>query len=118
MRRYYLPAIIWTLVVTFLTLLPGKDLPLINLINFDKFAHIGAFGLLNLLYLRWLLLVTGKGFAAIFITLCVILYGGLIELLQGFFYIDRFADWTDFVANTCGCLCALLISPYLPKFLR
>ena len=118
MRRYYLPAIIWTLVVTILTLLPGKDLPQINLINFDKFAHIGVFGLLNLLYLRWLTLGIEKGFSAILITVCVILYSGLIELLQGTFYVDRFADWADFAANTCGCILALLILPYLPKFSR
>jgi VanZ family protein len=116
--RYVLPALVWTFVVTLLTLMPGKDLPEINLINFDKFAHIGVFGLLNLLYLRWYRFGVEKGFEAWKVSLIVILYSGLIELLQGIFYVDRFADWADFAANTLGCILAWVLLPFLPKFLR
>ncbi len=118
MRRYILPALIWTAIVTTLTLLPGRDLPEIHLINFDKFAHLGVFGLLNLLYLRWQRFGISKGAAAWLVSLLVISYSGVIELLQGAFYIDRTADWADFAANACGCLLAWLLLPLLPKKLR
>jgi len=96
-------AIVWTLVIAFLTLLPGKDLPEISIVNFDKVAHLGVFALLQFLYLRWL------GRYLMWITVSCIFYGGLIELLQGAFYVDRYADVWDFVFNALGCLVALFI---------
>ena len=96
-------AVIWTLVVAFLTLLPGKDLPEVSIVNFDKAAHLGVFAFLEFLYLRW----KGKYFWGI--TASCICYGGFLELLQGAFYVDRYADIWDFVFNGLGCLLALLV---------
>ncbi len=118
MRRYTLPAIIWTVVVSTLTLLPGRDMPEIHLINFDKFAHLGVFGLLNLLYLRWQRFGVQNGLSSLWITVFVVIYGGLIEFLQWAFYTDRTADWGDFAANTTGCLLAWILLPLLPTKLR
>ena len=118
MRRYTLPAIIWTIVVSTLTLLPGKDLPEIHVINFDKFAHLGVFGLLNLLYLRWQRFGTSTGIPSLWVTIFVVMYGGLIEFLQWAFYTDRTADFGDFAANTLGCLLAWICLPLLPNKLR
>ncbi len=98
--------------------MPGRDLPQIHFINFDKFAHLGVFGLLNLLYLRWQRFGISNGAAAWLVSLLVITYSGLIELLQGAFYTDRSADWADFAANAGGCLLAWLLLPLLPKKLR
>lgn len=94
-------AIVWTLVVAFLTLLPGKDLPEVNIVNFDKAAHLGVFGLLEWLYLLWI----PKRY--LHITLICVLYGGILEVLQGTFYEDRHADVWDFVFNALGCMMAL-----------
>jgi VanZ family protein len=96
-------AVIWTLVVAFITLLPGKDLPEISIVNFDKLAHLGVFAVLEFLYLRWL----GKSY--FWITTACIFYGGLLEFLQGAFYVDRYADLWDFVFNGLGCLVALFV---------
>jgi VanZ family protein len=118
MRRYRLPAFIWTAIVTLLTLLPGRDMPEIHIINFDKFAHLGVFGLLNLLYLRWQRFGRPEGISSGIVTVLVISYSGLIEFLQGAFYTDRYADPYDFAANATGCLLAWLMFPLLPKALR
>lgn len=32
-----------------------------------------------------------------------IIYGGLIEIYQGCFIVNRHGDWFDFIANTIGC---------------
>jgi VanZ family protein len=102
--RYALPALAWTGIITVLTLLPGKDLPEVSIVNFDKMAHLGVFGLLAFLYLRWQALGQGLNTSVKTIILSTIAYGGLIEILQGTFYTDRHADVIDFIANTAGVI--------------
>lgn len=38
-----------------------------------------------------------------------IIYGGLLEVMQAKCFSNRSADWKDFVANSFGCLAALLV---------
>ena len=92
-------------------LLPGKDLPEVQVVNFDKFVHLTVFGLLCWLYLRWFRdTATPRSVSSqILILLAVILYGGLMEILQGAFYTDRSADWLDFAANSAGCIIAFFV---------
>jgi hypothetical protein len=37
-----------------------------------------------------------------------IIYGGALEIMQATLFTQRTADWQDFVANSFGCLMALL----------
>jgi VanZ family protein len=97
------PALLWTLIVGILTLLPGRDLPDVRIVNFDKMAHFGVFALLEFLYLQWLCLGRSYLFPGR-ITVGCIAYGGIIEILQGTFYTDRYSDIWDFVFNGLGCL--------------
>lgn len=97
------PALLWTLLVSILTLMPGRDLPEVRIVNFDKMAHFGVFALLEWLYLYWLCLGRSINKPEL-ITLACIAYGGLIEILQGTFYTDRYADFLDFLFNSLGCL--------------
>lgn len=110
MWLYSLPALFWSVVVTVLCLLPGKDLPEVQVVNFDKFVHITVFGLLCWLYLRWLMRKKTHSLSGqILVVLAVIVYGGLMEVLQGAFYTDRSADWLDFAANSAGCIIAFFV---------
>jgi len=96
-------ALLWHAVVTVLTLMPGKDIPRVDIVDFDKVAHLGAFGLMTWLYLRtriarpWII---ASGCAT---------YGVLIEVAQGQFTVDRQADPYDALANAIGCFLAVLI---------
>lgn len=99
------PALLWTLIVTTLTLLPGRDLPEVRIVNFDKMAHFAVFGLLEWLYLNWICLGRSISKPGL-VTFACIAYGGLIEILQGAIYIDRYADVWDFVFNGLGCAAA------------
>jgi VanZ family protein len=112
------PALLWTITISILTLLPGKDLPKVDIVNFDKVAHLGVFFALNLLYLRWLAKNYTSKKRILSITLGCIAYGGLIEILQGTLYTDRYADIYDFIFNALGCLFALPIFYRLPAKLR
>lgn len=45
-----------------------------------------------------------------------VMWGGVMELLQGAMGLDRSADWLDFAANSCGALLGFLLSLYvLPR---
>jgi VanZ family protein len=118
MIRYAGPALLWTLIISILTLLPGKDLPKVDIVNFDKIAHLGVFFALNLFYLRWLCKFNQQYNRLLVITAICIAYGGLIEILQGSIYTDRYSDIFDFIFNTLGCLLALPVFKRLPLWLR
>jgi hypothetical protein len=50
--KKFIPGIIWLAVVLTLVMIPGKELPeseFLFKINFDKFVHVGIFGLLAIL---------------------------------------------------------------------
>ncbi|MFN5371027.1 MAG: VanZ family protein [Bacteroidia bacterium] len=109
------PALLWSLIVTVLTLLPGRDLPDVHIVNFDKMAHFAVFGLLEWLYLNWICLGRSISKPGL-VTLGCIAYGGLIEILQGAFYIDRYADFWDFTFNSMGCIAGwIFFSVYVKK---
>ena len=41
-------------------------------------------------------------------TIICVVYGGLLELMQGAFYIDRTADLYDFIANSAGVFIGII----------
>ena len=46
-----------------------------------------------------------------------VVWGGVMELLQGAMGRGRSADWLDFAANSCGAVVGFLLSLYvLPRF--
>jgi VanZ family protein len=106
--RYNLFGIIWGLLIAFLVLLPGQEMPPTgDLLLFDRVAHAFVF-------MVWVLLLI-VGFkkqttvlylhyyaerAAIFIAL---LYSALLEELQ-FFSAGRTFEWEDLLMNTVGVL--------------
>jgi VanZ family protein len=112
----------WLILTTVLCLLPGKDMPEIDILNFDKAAHFFVFGLLCFLWLRFLLSLKfthqSKRSKVLFIALAIILYGGLMEVLQGVFYEDRTADVFDFIANSLGVITAGVISVMFPSLVK
>ena len=106
----------WALFIALLCAIPGKDLPTIGwleLISFDKFVHAGLFfvqfnftskALCYQPYSRWVRHYHHK----ISFSFCL-LYGGLLELLQGAIFVDRSADIYDFIANTAGACISYIV---------
>lgn len=46
-----------------------------------------------------------------------VVWGGVMELLQGAMGLGRSADWLDFAANSCGAVVGFLLSLHvLPRF--
>lgn len=114
---FYLPALVWLATVTYLTLIPGSAIPhSLKLIN-DKLLH-GAiyFATTSLIYLGFIRYNFKNPLARKFlagIVMAIVLYGGIIELLQHFMKAHRAGDWQDFVANSVGVLLSVLLMRWL-----
>ncbi len=106
-KQYHRP-ILWAFFIALLCGMPGKSIPHISwleLLSFDKFVHASLFFVLIILIKK-----ADKGSLKrllVFTAVCIA-YGGLLELMQAFWFTERSADWMDFTANTIGCCSGLL----------
>ena len=97
---------------------PGQFIPSANwleLLSFDKWVHASMFFILcSLLFLVVLKYDLSKLWMIVFFVSGV-LYGGLLEIMQAKCFTNRSADWQDFVANSFGCVVAILVFKKLKK---
>ncbi|TCJ14076.1 hypothetical protein EPD60_08675 [Flaviaesturariibacter flavus] len=92
----------------YLFLLPGDALPKENWLDrifFDKWVHIGLFGLLALLCCWCLQNVGPRAGRILLAALCC--YGMLVEVVQGLWVPHRSFDLWDFVADAAGAAAGL-----------
>lgn len=105
-------AITWTIIIFLLCATPGQYIPTaswLELLSFDKWVHASIFFILaSLCFLRVIKKNQSAAYIALYFFLCI-LYGGLLEVMQAKWFSNRSADWQDFVANSFGCLLALLL---------
>lgn len=82
--------------------------------HLDKVMHFAAYFGLTLLWLiyKWKLKITTQALSLkviILIMILTVLYGIVIELLQGRYTVDRIADGWDVTANSIGALLGAVI---------
>ena len=99
----YALSIFYTIALTILSLIPLKDLPNLNTGFDDKIGHFLFYAILCMTWFLSFhsLKIKRSLFAA---TAFSILYGLIIELLQGEVSYYRTTDVYDFLANTLGTL--------------
>ena len=102
---------LWALIIFILCVIPGKDIPHISfleLLSFDKFVHACIFFGLILLSIRGFLLQTNfiklQQLARVIAFVICVVYGGLLEIIQGAFCQGRSASVFDFIADSIGAL--------------
>ena len=109
-------ALLWALLIAILCGMPGRDIPhfsFLEMLSFDKWVHAGIF------FVLFVLSTSGFGKQNTFgllnrypkiiaLVLCVV-YGGVLELLQGAVFEERSADIYDFIANSFGAVMGLLL---------
>jgi len=114
-------AIVYTLVLTIASLIQLGDLSVGAFSPTDKMLHLGASFVLAFVWMLFYLLKMEQKQnyipAFIVISVLVIIFGMLIEVLQGVLTTYRQPDWADVVANSIGVLIALLLSIFFQKFL-
>lgn len=99
------PALIWLLIILWVTLTPGEELPKTpDVIGFDKLIHLGIFLVLTFLWNRVGNENGTKTKKEIFITNYLvfgILFAILVEYLQQYIP-GRSYDYGDMIANITG----------------
>ena len=94
-------ALLYTIALALVSLLNASNLPKIRIDNGDKFAHAIAYSLLCFMW--YLVFKTHKLAKALLIAACVsIIYGILLEVLQGTLTEARVPDIYDILANCIG----------------
>ena len=87
------------LTISLATLLPADSLPPAP--GGDKLHHIIGFG-------GWTLMCAFGPFKRfVYMTLCIIFWGGAVEIIQP--YVNRYGEWLDFYADAFGALLVLII---------
>ena len=114
-------AIVYTIALTLASLIQLGDLSVGAFSPTDKMLHLGANFVLALVWMLFYLLKMEQKqnyiSAFIVISVLVIFFGMLIEVLQGALTTYRQPDWADVVANSIGVLIALFLSIFFQKFL-
>jgi hypothetical protein len=116
-KTYFLLAILWTLLVTVLSLITIKsDIgSSINIANKDKFVHFTFYFVFVVL---WFLYVESKNInpkTKYKILFASIGYGILMEICQGIFTINRIPDIFDVLANSAGAILGILFMSYIKR---
>lgn len=102
-RKYFVIAILWVAVITFLSLNSLSGAPSINIPNKDKVVHFIFYFVFVFIWYKAFL---DRQKYLIAITICAIIYGIIIEILQNTVTLNRSADILDVVANATGALTA------------
>jgi VanZ family protein len=103
----FIPGIGWFIMITILFVLPSEEFPdetWFEKIYLDKWVH--SFFFFMLVYLFYIPLRHRRTGWLTGITICGILYGVLIELIQRYFATGRSFDIVDIVFDALGCIAA------------
>jgi VanZ family protein len=115
-------AIAYTLLITAALLTPITDPPKIDIPFADKVVHL----IINAgLFVVWASYVfsgktnskTSKTYTLPLLFVCTLLYGILIEVVQGSFIPTRGADFFDVIANVCGLILGFFAVKLTKKFI-
>ena len=103
--RYLWPAILWSVVVLILTLLPGEKLPDVPIFGIDKIVHFFIFGLLMILSAFGLYKISRQENSiqspVLISLLYSVLFGIMIEVIQQYVPNRSFSVY-DIIANVIG----------------
>jgi VanZ family protein len=119
--KSFIPAIIWLLVILIISGFPGNKVPKIPVWQFDKLIHSIIYLVLSILLLMPFSVqyITNKKRlkTQLIIILVGISYGGFMEILQHYIFINRSGNLYDFIANAIGAIIGVLIYPHIIKLL-
>ena len=102
-------ATLWTLLIVFLCLVQFENLPSVSVKNADKYVHFTFHFLFTLLWSTYFFFSNKKVEinTVLKILLISLIFGILIEFIQGEFTLTRKADGFDVLANFFGASIAV-----------
>jgi glycopeptide antibiotics resistance protein len=124
LSRAHIPAILWTLLIGSSCLISAsafKDFSFDSLLQIDKVIHLTLY---FFFVLFWALSIPHTKWNTLALLATGILYGILIEVLQGAMHLGRSYDIDDIIANTVGAILGALCigfvkrkMPFIKKYL-
>jgi VanZ family protein len=120
-RILLLLAVVYTILITTLSLVQLGKISVGSFSPTDKMMHVGAyFGLAFLWFSYYLFKEEEKNQKPGYLKISglAVLFGILIEVLQGVLTDHREPDWADALANTIGVFIAYCIFVIFQKFLN
>lgn len=118
-RFYFSAALLWTAIITFLSLVQFNDLPFKSVSSIDKIVHVFFhFVFTSLWFLYFEQTINNKKYSKPLLVSMVfsLFFGIFIEILQEFFTISRHADLFDVFANMTGLTLAATLIFCFHKF--
>ncbi|RKS55948.1 hypothetical protein BC962_0923 [Gillisia mitskevichiae] len=121
-RLILIIAVFYTIFISYLSLIQLGKISLGDFNPTDKMMHLGAYFVLGFVWFFYYLFknqdksIRFKGFFNI--SVLIILFGMLIEVLQGALTDYRDPDWADILANSIGVLLALGMCLGFLKFFK
>ena len=119
--KLFLPATLWLLVILFLSSYPGHKVPSVPIWQFDKLVHTLIYLALSVFllfaYQEQYIVKKTRFITAVSLGVFGISYGGFMEILQHYIFINRSGNWYDFSANTLGAIIGIIVYPYVMKLL-
>ena len=112
--RYFWKPGLWLLVIFYLSLMPGEDIPRIPLFSFphfDKVVHLVMYFVFALLLIKPFSTLSKRAYLYSFLLAMTI--SGCIEIMQATLTKLRHGDWFDFLANLTGIALAILLHHFL-----
>lgn len=118
--KNFWPGIVWGIIIIILSSVPGSYFPKIqsfsDWLSPDKIVHILLYFVFCFLLQKGILkhyhhykkpLLLGMIF--------VVIFGGVIELMQHYLFIGRNGNIFDFLANLFGCMLSYLLILYIGR---
>lgn len=119
-KKFFLPAAIWAIFILLVSWnVAGFNLPetFLDLIAFDKAAHITVYAILSFLICIGFL-KNGIDLATVMVKILLFcaLYGILMEILQFLFFPGRYFEYLDIVANIIGAFLGWYVFRLFKRF--
>lgn len=119
-KLYLFAALSWTSFIFFLCLVKSSQIPVINIVNFDKLVHASfhfVFTILWFLYFKQQFKKSHNNESLVFVFALSVGYGIAIEIAQLLFTATRSADPLDVVANIVGAIAGISTIAIVLKFM-
>ncbi len=111
-------AVLYTIAITIGSLISSDDIPKLDFAISDKLIHFTAYCFLVVLWFLFALIGSKNAHyikSLLIISFLSLIYGIIIEILQGEIVLSRQADFQDVIANLAGISFAFLILVLLRK---
>ena len=114
---WYIPAILWAILIIILSGFPGNKVPELPIWQFDKFIHTVMYAVFSILLLLPYLQLKKQPLTYFIIILIGVFLGGIMEIFQNNIFINRSGNWYDFFANCLGTVLGIVLFPFVIKLL-